>query len=552
MFRSNSRSVHYVVLAAVHLLLTLPNLGAHTLWDMDEGVNAEAAREMRESGNHITPYYNYTLRSAKPALLYWLIQPSYELFGINEFGARLPAVLCGLGTVLLTYELARRLFSPSSGLMAGIALASCFEFCLISHACTPDPPLLLFTTLAFYLYWRGSEGDRRWWFVPTAMATGLGVLTKGPVGVALPGLAILVHLIWSRQMRKLWDWRLLLAAGAFLLTAGPWYAMVAVDSRGKWIQGFFMNENLKRFSEPAEGHKGNFLLHAILLLPLFAPWSVFIIGTVWNAVRQCRRPLAEPGTDQANKYRFLSAWFLSYLVFFSISATKLPNYILPLYPALAILTGRAIDRWRTGDMPFPRWVPMAAGVGLGFVGVVLGLGLLLAAGRVPIDIKGLKPLPALGAYWWLGIVPLVASIAMIWAIRRGQRDRAVNACVAGAVGFLALVASLPTVAMNEYKCPVSLVQEANLHQPERDIRIAAFQWLRHSVVFYARREVKKIDTISDLNEFLSLKRPGYVIIPVPVWERIQAEVTVPTRELARHYDFYARCDVLVLANPYID
>src|SRR3954464_1729125 len=157
MFRLQTRPAHYALLTSAYLLLTLPNLGAHTLWDMDEGVNAEAAREMLESENWITPYYNYQLRTAKPALLYWLQGLSFLAFGATEGAARLPAVLCGLGTVWTTYVLGRRMFSPSTGLLSGVILASCVEFCLISHAATPDPPLLLFLTLGFYLYWAGSE-----------------------------------------------------------------------------------------------------------------------------------------------------------------------------------------------------------------------------------------------------------------------------------------------------------------------------------------------------------------------------------------------------------
>src|SRR6516164_2329627 len=113
MFRSScNRCSHYILLLALAAGLSFPNLGGPSLWDMDEGVNAEAAREMLESGNWITPYFNYELRTAKPALLYWLQATSYQLFGVNEFAARLPAVLCGLGSVLFTYELARRMFAP--------------------------------------------------------------------------------------------------------------------------------------------------------------------------------------------------------------------------------------------------------------------------------------------------------------------------------------------------------------------------------------------------------------------------------------------------------
>ncbi|HVK14752.1 MAG TPA: glycosyltransferase family 39 protein [Gemmataceae bacterium] len=547
MFRLQTRPAHYLVLAAAHLLLTLPNLGAHTLWDMDEGVNAEAAREMIEFGNYITPYYNYQIRTAKPAMQYYLTVPFYRAFGVNEFAARLPAVLCGLGSVLLTYELGRRLFAPTTGLIAGLALASCFEFCLISHAATPDPSLLLFTTLAFFLYWIGSEGDRRWWFVPVGIATGLATLTKGPIGVGLPGLVIGLHLLWTRRLDKLWDRRLLLGGLAFVLTAGPWYGLVAHDSRGKWISGFFLNDNLKRFGTPADGHRGWPTYHVVALIVLFAPWSVFLAATVINGVRGARRLAPD-----ASQYRFLWCWVLTFLVFFSIAATKLPNYVLPLYPALAILTARTVDRWRTGEIALPKWVIPATVGALAFVGLAFGLGLLYVADLLPIEVKGMRPLPALGDYAALGLIPIAAAVAFGWFARRGDRDSAVAACAIGSVVFLALIAAFPTVAMNRYKCAEPLVREARLHQPTRDIRIGAFRWLRHSVVFYARREVTKLEQVKELTEFLEVPRPGYVLMTEPTWNEVKAQVKVPVRELARHYDFYQRCDVLVLGNEWAD
>src|SRR3712207_2034602 len=118
----DSRLGHYALLAAVVAALTLPNLGAHSLWDVDEGVNAEAAREMREADTWVIPTFNFELRTAKPVMLYWLQRASYAAFGVSEWSARLPSVLAGWLTVLLTYELARRMFSPPTGLLAGLVL----------------------------------------------------------------------------------------------------------------------------------------------------------------------------------------------------------------------------------------------------------------------------------------------------------------------------------------------------------------------------------------------------------------------------------------------
>lgn len=554
MSRLQSRPAHYALLAAVQLLLTLPNLGAHTLWDMDEGVNAEAAREMLESGNWITPYFNYEMRTAKPAFLYWLQSGSFRAFGVNEVAARLPAVLCGLWTVLVTYELGRRLFAPSTGLLAGLVLASCIEFCLISHSATPDPPLVLFLTSAFYCYWAGSEGDRRWWFVPFGALCGLAVLVKGPIGLGLPGLIVLIHLAWTRQLRKLWDRRLIGGALACILVAGWWYGLVALDTKGKWVRAFLVNENFNRFHTPAENHSGRVWDHALVLFALFAPWSTFLIPTVRRSVGEARQPLTVTGApDTANKYRFLLVWFLTVLVFFSLAATKLPNYVLPLYPALAILVARWLDRWRTGDLAVRPWVLIAAAAGCILVGVGLAVALVLLSGAVNISVKGkaLGSMPALAPYAWLGVIPVAAGLWFGWQAVRGRRDAALAGFAAGAVAFLAATAALVPPAMNEYKVSQYFADEVGLRQTDREIRIAAASWFRHSLVFYARREVTRIQDPAQVDVYLSLPLPVFLVVPEEVWTDPRApQLTSPHKVIARRYDFYAQQYILVVANAH--
>jgi 4-amino-4-deoxy-L-arabinose transferase-like glycosyltransferase len=557
MFRLNSRPAHYALLAAAHLLLTLPNLGAHSLWDMDEGVNAEAGREMLESGNWITPYYNYEIRTAKPALLYWLQALSFMGFGVNEWAARLPAVICGLGSVWLTYELGRRMFSASTGLLAGLVLASSIEFCLISHAATPDPPLVLFQMLVFYCYWAGSQGDRRWWFVPAGAFAGLAVLTKGPIGVAMPGLVILLHLLWTRRLDKLWDRRLFAGAMAFIAVAAPWYIMVALDTKGKWLEAFVMKENLDRFQNPADGHRGQFYYHLAGLIVLSTPWCAFLLATFWFAVAAMRRPISnrsidESSDDSPDKYKFLIVWFLAYLIFFSVAATKLPNYILPLYPALAILIARFLDRWRLGLIDVPNWMRTVTWVGALSIGVFLAIGLLFVSGLVsaPFTVRGFHPLPALGDYVWLGAIPVLTALAFGWLAWKGRRDDAVTAYALGAVLLLAVVAAFPTVAMNEYKVPKHFAEEVGLKQTDKEIRIITCRWLRHSMVFYAQRKVERIDDAEGVDKYLALPRPTYLLVPDDVWEKLSTMLTTPVKVIGKRYDFYSRHEILVVANQY--
>ncbi|HJZ89294.1 MAG TPA: hypothetical protein VKE40_00380, partial [Gemmataceae bacterium] len=343
----------------------------------------------------------------------------------------------------------------------------------------------------------------------------------------------------------------------FIAVAGPWYGLVTLDTRGAWPKAFLLHENAERFSTPADGHRGGLYYHAALLLVLFVPWSAFLIPTFWAAVREARRPRAGDDTQSAEtngpeKYRFMLAWFAVYLVVFSVAATKLPNYVLPLYPALAILTGRMLDRWRLGVTTFPRWVMGIAVGGLAITGIVFFVGLLFVAGKIPspIAVKGFHALPALADYAPLGAIPAFASVLFGWLISQARRDEALTAFAVGAVAFLALLAALPTVAMDEYKAPKYLAEVVGLRQTDKDIRIAAIGWYRHSTVFYARREVSNLHHPTAVDPFLALPRPAYLIVPEPAWPELSKWVTVPTRVVGRRYDFYSRQDVLVIANKH--
>lgn len=542
-----SRPAHYALLVAAHLLLTLPNLGAHTLWDMDEGVNAEASREMLESGNWVTPYFNYKMRTAKPVMLYWLEAPSMLLFGSNEFGARLPSVFCGLAVVLLTYELARAMYRPSTGLLAGLVLASCIEFCLLSHAATPDAPLLCFFVLGILLYWRGSTHGRTWWYAPVGVAVGLAVLTKGPVGLALPAAIVGLHLLSIKNYRAAFSWRLGWLLLAFVLTAGPWYAMVALDTKGKWITAFFLHENFDRFNVPQENHRGGWWYHMALFVVLFAPWSVFLGVTLWNALREVKRPHATTD-DQPVAMRLLLIWFGVVMLVFSAAATKLPNYILPLYPAAAIMTARVVDRWRTGEQNWPRWLVHCVTVSWATVGMITIFAILIAGGRIVLPIKGLYPMPAIASWAWLGGFLIVSALLFAWH-QRTHRTKAVASLALGAVFFLGGIAAFPTVAMNEYKAPQPLVEQFRLNDTSVELRMAGLHWNRQSVVFYAQRELIKLDTMPQTNDLLALDIPTYVFIPAKLWPDVKDRIVVPHEVLGEHYDFYARDQIKLIANP---
>ncbi len=546
-----SRWFHYGVLIFVAALLTVPNLGAHSLWDMDEGVNAECAREMSEAGTWVVPTFNWELRTAKPVLLYWLQRFAFLAFGVSEWSARLPSVLLGIGTVLLTYELGRRMFDALTGLLAGVALASAVQFCMLSHAAIPDAPLIFFTTLTFYLVWCGQENNGRSWLIIPAIPCGLAVLSKGPVGLALPGLAFVLYFLWNREWRRLFDHRLLFGVVIFLLVVGPWVGLVAAETKGEWLAKFLQNENVNRITTAQENHSGWPIYYVMCLLVLFAPWSSVIGVTLWFGVRGARQSplmIVDGISSPVRAHRFLLCWFCAYLIPFSLIATKLPNYIGPLYPALALLTARFLMQWRAGEITVPRWVMPVAISGVAITGVCVGAGFVLASGVVNLDIPGMRLFPGLETWAWVGAIPIGAAVAMAWCLQHQLRGGFILALSLAAVGLIGLVAAGPVVVIDRYKAAKELVLTSGAKQPERDIRLAALEYFQdsQSIVFYAERRVDVLNTPDQAKTFLAMPHPSYLFIPEALWQKHFGTTTY--RIAARKYDFYRNAVILVVTN----
>ena len=560
----DSRGGHYLLLLAVTAALTLPNLGAYSLWDIDEGLNAEAAREMLIRGNWITPTFNGELRTAKPALLYWLQMLSYLALGVNEVAARLPSVLAAWASVLLTYELARRMFDPRTGLLAGLVLASSVEFSLLAHAATPDALLLVCTVLTFYAFWRGAADGGRTWFVPTGIAAGLAMLAKGPVGLLLPGMTIGLFFLWNAQWRRLADWRLVAGGMAFAFVALPWYVAVSVATEAAFLREFWGKHHVLRFLQPMENHRGPLYYHAVGLLVFFAPWCIFLGATLWYALRESRGRISgrslmpgavcndstepEATLRSIEAYRLLVCWIAAYLLFFSVAATKLPNYVLPLYPALAILTARILVQWIAGCIQPAAWAVAMSGVGLVLVGMLTSLGLSAAGGALQLPFLKLPKLAGLEQWAWLGVIPVAGAAAGLVCYWLDARIGATASVTAAAVAFVGGMAAGPPVTLDAHMAPRALVTATGLASDDTEARVATFGWFQPTLVFYVRREVQKLDDLLGVQGFLAQPRPAYLFVHASLWEKIVPHIRTPHTEVARHYDFLRRSEVVVVRN----
>lgn len=557
-----SRLSHYLLLIGMGLALFFCNLGGASLWDVDEGRNATCAREMLERGTLIVPTFNSQLRVDKPALLYWLQMLAYQVFGANEFSARLPSAVAALLTVLVAYELGRGMFGASTGFWAGALAASTPMLCGAARFANPDALLNAFTVMTLAWFWLGQAGPRWLWFVGMGLGAGLAVMAKGPVGLALPGGVIFLFLLWERRLHELWDKRLLLGLVALLLVAAPWYVWVAVNTKADFLRGFIMKHNVNRFLSPMESHGGFPGFYLLVLLVGTLPWSIFFVPTAWSSFWSLwRRPAVrwqgvweqtadrgDSGPGHASAYRFLVVWVLLYLVFFSLAATKLPNYVLPVVVPFLLLSGRFLERWRLGLATVPRaWMQLVL-MSLVMTGLGIALGVMVVSGTVTLPRPRTPLFPDLAPWAALGSVPVIAAGLGWWLLREQRRTQWLVALLLCAVGLWSPLAAWASAALNPYKAAHPLVV-ANLADESEEMLIGGYQ-VEHlaSLHFYVNRSIHHHLMEADALQFLRYPVKVCLFVPSKVWDSWKDRLPPNCRMLGVYPDIYRKDSVVLVTN----
>ncbi|MGY0194008.1 ArnT family glycosyltransferase [Leptothrix sp. BB-4] len=350
--------------ALLLLVLQLAGLGTVPLFDVDEGAFSEATRELLASGDWGHTTLNGEDRWDKPILTYWLQAGSVALFGLDEFTLRLPSALAAwLWAVCVAHRVSQS-HGMRAGLAAGTLLATSLGVALIGRAATADALLNLWLALSMLSLWSAlrdlapdshepADAARR----PaglralrlSAVWIALGLLTKGPVALLVPGATVA---LWSAATAlqagrhgaatRLWrTWRPLLSDGpAWALLVGlalPWYAYALHRHGMAFVEGFLWRHNLQRYGGALEGHDGAWSYYLVLLPLLMLPWSALLLPLLARL-----RPLWRDPAD-----RYLLTWAGFVLVFFSASGTKLPHYLLYGLTPLAMLAGRLLTQPQT-------------------------------------------------------------------------------------------------------------------------------------------------------------------------------------------------------------
>ncbi len=498
------------------------NLGGPHLWDRDEPRNAGCAAEMLAASDWVVPTFNAELRDHKPVLTYWFMMLSYLAFGVTEFAARFPSALLGVVTTLLTFFIGRQLFSSSVGLWSAIALSTTMMFGVASRAATPDAPLIFFSTLAIAIYVWGTTSTVRnerqegsfttlfpeRWSVAAAMylAMGMAVLAKGPVGMVLPtaviGMFLLIKRLQTSEtggdsqagfvsriqsilrpfapihiLKTCWSMRPVTAILCVLAVALPWYVLVHLKTGGEWTYGFFVKHNVERAMSSMDGHRGNFLFYPVALIVGFFPWSIFWIPTLLDGIKQVKTK-----SKWGDGYLFAFCWVGVYLCLFSIAKTKLPSYITPCYPGMALAVGLFLDRWIQGEIVLTKtWRRLAFGSL-----IAVGAGILIA---IPIAAKLL--VPEEGFLGLLGLIPLTGGIVALLAAEQGRSRRAISATAVTAVLMSPAIFAFAAAEIDEHRQVDQLVEMMYQGEETDAVDIISFSSTEASWIFYARQPIER-------------------------------------------------------------
>lgn len=601
-----------LLVVAVAAVIFFTNLGLPALWDMDEALYASCAREMFERGDWVVPMFNGRMFPEKPPLMFWTMMAGFELFGINEWGARFFSAVMGVGTALIVFHLGRILWNPRVGLWAGLATASTIIFTVSARAATVDMALTFTTAAAMLLFviGRKNSGFSVLYAVPMYACIGLAILAKGPVmllplaaigfyilvaDLDRPGipLALLYAVVagsmlgecvglligrwvtpvrlmgmlpplialgwcllaahgWRGFFRAIWQMRPLTGVVVVAAVALPWYLLVGRETDGRWVREFLEDFNLRPFRQPIQGHGDPsslgriqaamvsllyYFFHVPGVLVGFFPWAIFLGVAAVDAVRQIRRR-ARDG------FLLAATWFSVWFVFWSLCKTKLPHYLLPAYPALALVTGCFVDRWLSDPASVGRWPLRNAWISL----ILVGIGLMVA---LPIVAWVYLPGEAV-----LGLVGLLLILGGGWCWRETARNRHGSAAVALTVTAAAfLTTAFGFAALQVDRHQNARLMMAAIRADGRDpahVPIATYRFFRESTVFYADHPpddpVAVCDNPDDLRDFFARSGQGYVITTNEYENELSLEFPGKLRVVFRQPCFLREGEMVVLAN----
>ena len=540
-FSPSQERTRLLVLLVGSLLLFGAGIGKRSLWNPNEPVYGEGTREMMVRGNYYLPTVNGIIYSDKPVFYFWTMLAGCLLTGgLSVAGLRLPSVIAGVLSVLLIYRLGRQIFGIRAGFLAAICLASTVMFWWHSQYIQMDQLLsfLVLASLAACFAAKEMVGPNRAGLLAISGALmGLAFLTKGPVGLLLPAAVLAVYLllvgdgIWIFRKGVLW------MVAAFLLFAAPWYVSLALTGHREVLADFFIRHNLERATDPFN-HRQPFWYYGPRLLSDLFPWSLFLPVAVLAPVRN----------EMERRGRlFARIWLAMVLLLFSVVGSKRGVYLLPLYPAAALLLGKFWDEVFKGEVP--SWMSRWARAAYRFLGIFLGLAALGSACTAAYALWTGKYRQESVALLPLGAAALLGAWFLFRFLKTRRMPEATGS-LATTLAAIYLYSSLILFPLaDQFKSAVPFCRQVEaVVTPGQEIRSFGL-WRWDAVyIFYTERLMPALRSKEELESYLGQDHKVFLIVESDEMDRFLSSLRTPARVVFRQ-DIGQRTTALLTNRP---
>ena len=480
--------VSILILVVVYALLWFGTLNYRHLIPSDEGRYAEIAREMLVTGDWVTPRYNGYKYFEKPPLQIWATATAFNIFGVGDWQARLWTALTGFLTIVFIGFTGARIYSSRAGWLAAVALASSPMWVIGGHINSLDMGLSAFLVAALcsLLLAQTSSNktySRNWMWACWAFMA-LATLSKGIIGIAIPGMVFAVYSITAWNW-KIWK-RLHIISGSilFLAITAPWFVLIA-QRNPEFLEFFFIHEHLQRFTQTAHSRAGPIYFFLPLLLLGFLPWIAQVPGAIAQTWRERNREFSSGW--------LLTCWFVVILGFFSISQSKLPGYIIPLFPALALIVGSQLDRnlGSSNSLSLPWQLQTGFFVILGGIGFFF-LGEVSKQSR-PDEIESY----AQYTYWIIAALIALISCSLLALMQSKRNGLSSITSFAGGLFLCALIAGTGHETLGRAVSGIDLVKQVKADIPQKT-NFYSVRILDHTVPFYLGRTMTMVEFPDEL------------------------------------------------------
>jgi len=524
------------ILLIVGVALYLVNLGGYPLYTKGEPREAVTVFDIVHGGGVILPQRAGVEIPSKPLLMHWMAAlVSLVAGGVNEFTVRLPSAGLAIAGVIVCYFYVRRLFDNVTALFAALILSTTFQYLQAGTGARVDTTLTFFMEVAFFEFIFMAEGlTRRRMLLYVAIA--LAILTKGPIGLILPGLVAVIWLAAEKRWNLLRRIGLVRGAIVVLVLAGGWYLAALIEGGPDFFRKQILAENLLRFTGGADFHEGHihpFYYMELALLAGFMPWTILlpIVG-----VQAARAPRA---LDPRLKY--IIVWFAAVLIFYNLPQSKRGVYLLCMYPAFATLVAIYVREAVVRPEPARacvHWIARLSGLamlilgGAGLIALAMLVGrpqefadLLQAAGiRAPAFPRVLTSVVA--EDWALDLaMPLaVVALGVFMIFTRPRIERMVLA-IAAAMVFTTVAANV--VVVPAIANTLSL-RDFTDHAMKivGDSPVGYLGVLNYDVAFYSRRTIPIVSQGNpEMPEYLIAWRALFNALPASRRGRFDIVIT---------------------------